>query len=258
MKRLVVPFSILLSLFSSCQGVSVRDKSPGEDYLAPEFSCKTGVIAYERKPEQLLIFEKYRTTLFRKPPENRKGVFAVITGDSTTALFHRQLLHDQLGEFEIYNRGIPGDTTVTFMDRMLRDVIPLHPEVIILDIGGNDILNGRCLTEVLENTELILSQFRNTLPDAHIILVSVPPVLTWKANSITPFYNRKLEYLAAKSDKIIYLDLWTHLAEKGTPVLDSRYHRVLPNGKKDRVHFNDEGYRVWAELLRPVLKMYQR
>lgn len=249
---------IFLSLifFTSCVGPFVKYGEPGKDYLNSDFSCRTGVVGYERTAKQTLSFEAYRKKIFQSPEFSEDGVFAVITGDSTGALFHRELLDSYLPEFEIFNRSIPGDTTLTLQDRFDRDVMPLKPRILIMVIGGNDILNGRCLPEILENTKSLIEKTKKGLPRTKIVLVSVPPVVTWKANSISPFYNRKLEGLAQSIPNTVYMDLWTLLAEEGRPILAKEYRRITPDGTVDRIHFNDDGYRKWAELLRPLLSKW--
>jgi lysophospholipase L1-like esterase len=50
------------------------------------------------------------------------------------------------------------------------------------------------------------------------------------------------------------MDLWTMLSEKDRPVLKKEYHLVLPGGKLDYVHLNEEGYREWGKMIESVLR----
>lgn len=83
-------------------------------------------------------------------------------------------------------------------------------------------------------------------------MVSIPPVVSWKANSITPYYNRKLEYLT-RDEGIEYLDLWPALSDSDKPQLKEEFYFRLPGGKVDQVHFNDKGYETFGRLLQPLL-----
>lgn len=231
-----------------------RSGAPGQDYLRNDFRCQTGPVGIEASERIMKRYDLLRQEFHKK--NVRKGrAFAVIMGDSIAALFHDGRLKKFLGEFDIANRGIPGDTTPLLQERLVRDGLALRPRFLILSIGGNDILNGRCLSTVLKNTAGILTTVRRLSPGTRVILASVPPVLSYKANSITPFYNRRLEYLAAShGSRVIFFDLWPHMAEEEAPRLKARYRQELPGGRMDRVHFNEAGYRRWAELLRPILR----
>ncbi len=228
-----------------------RGFAAGQDYLAEDFHCATGPVGIEASEPVMERYELFREE-FAKNNAQKGKAFAVVTGDSIAALFHHGRLSAFLGEFDIVNRGIPGDTTALLRKRVARDALALKPRLLIVSIGGNDILGGRCLGTVLANTEALLNIVRAESPDTRVLLTSVPPVLSWKANSITPYYNRRLEYLAARRGAQ-FSDLWPLLSEEETPRLREPFHQILPDGRVDVVHFNDEGYKRWAEQLRPLL-----
>lgn len=247
--------SLVLLSDAACKLPGARGRSagaPGQDYLAADFRCETGKVGIEKSDAVMERYEAYREE-FHKRNRKKGRAFAVILGDSIAALFHRGRLEKYLADFDVVNRGIPGDTTPLLEKRIARDALVLKPRFLIISIGGNDILNGRCLGTVLKNTDSILKNVRLHSPETKVLLVSVPPVLSWKANSITPYYNRKLEYLAHRRGALFH-DLWPLLSESESPRLDKPFHQELPGGRIDRVHFNDEGYRRWAQRLRPILK----
>jgi len=244
---------ILTSVFllTGCTGGQLRGKSPGRDYFSNDFRCKNGILPHEEKKDYLQFYEGYRKLAF----QNRKNsVFAVITGDSTSALFSEDRLKKYIPDFEVINRGIGGDTTSMMLRRLDEDIVSLQPRIIIIEIGGNDILGGRCLSSVLQNTEMIVNHLLKKLPNAEIIMVSIPPVVAWKANTITPFYNRQLEYLTEKNIRVSFMDLWPSLSDQNKPELKKDFHFFLPGGKLDYVHLNEEGYRKWGELITSHLK----
>ncbi|MDH5654838.1 MAG: GDSL-type esterase/lipase family protein [Spirochaetia bacterium] len=237
---------------ANCKQDYLRGKSPGRDYFSRDFHCKKTLIPAEQKEKYLIYYDEFRKKIFVKT--EKKSVFAVITGDSTSALFFPERLTKYVPGFEIINRGIGGDTTYMLLRRLDEDIVSLNPKTIIIEIGGNDILGGRCISAALQNTDLILNHLLSRLPTAQIILVSIPPVSAWKANSITPFYNRKLEYLADRYSRVQFMDLWVHLSEEDKPMLKKKYRFFFPDGKLDYVHLNEEGYRKWGEMLIPILK----
>ena len=254
--KTTVPIYIFLAwiivFLGSCKTSQSRGKGPGKDYFNNNFKCTEGMLPYENRQDYLSFYREYRKKAFQNT--SNKEVFAVITGDSTTALFYQERLNKYVPGIEIINRGIGGDTTAMLLQRLDEDIIAIKPKVIIIEIGGNDILAGRCLSSILKNTDKIIKHLREKLPTAEIIIVSIPPVVTWKANSITPFYNRQLEYLTENYSRVHFMDLWPILSEQERPLLKKDYHLFLPGGKLDHVHLNEGGYREWGKLIESALK----
>lgn len=241
--------AILLASASACRIAEPRGNSMGQDYLEREFKCTETPLPVEVDPGFGLIKQAVRANWGN---ENRKSARIVLTGDSTIALFAGPRLQAYLPGLDVANRGIGGDTSGGLLARLDSDVVALHPSTVVIVIGGNDILQGRCMRTVLTNTTNIFRTLKESLPGVRIIMVSIPPVVSWKANSITPYYNRKLEYLT-RDEGIEYLDLWPALSDSDKPQLKEEFHFRLPGGKVDQVHFNDKGYETFGRLLQPLL-----
>jgi lysophospholipase L1-like esterase len=242
-----------IALVITSLSCATPDRTPGTDYFRNDFRCKNE-IHKESDPKFLLAYAAYRKRMFAEAQEGIKESFAVIAGESTAALFTDERVERYLPGIQITNRGIPGDTTALLHLRLNEDLISLNPSVIILAIGGNDILAGRCLTKILENISLILARSVEALPATRIYVVSIPPVVSGKANSITPHFNQALRALAESFAGVRYMDLWPILADTDSASLKREYRIVLPDGKTDAVHFNESGYKKWAELILPEME----
>ncbi|MCE9596464.1 MAG: hypothetical protein K8S54_00710 [Spirochaetia bacterium] len=244
-----VLFTIICTLgLTQCRSSDQRAETIGQDYLDREFKCSEAPLSVE---SDLRI--QFARTAFRESWKNGKTTADIVfTGDSTMAIFGGDRLHTLLPGLDIANRAIGGETTAGLLDRLDADVVSMHPRVVAIVIGGNDLLGGRCMRTALQNTEMIFKKLKGSLPNSTLIMVSIPPVVSWKANNITPYYNRKLEYLT-RDMGITFLDLWPSLAEAEKPGLKQEYRFVMPNGKEDQVHFNEAGYAVFARLLRPLI-----
>ncbi|MBE7439355.1 MAG: hypothetical protein HS115_12925 [Spirochaetales bacterium] len=245
----------VLLLIVACQSPRKRSAA-GMDYFAPEFQCTSSIIKNEASLRYLGAWKFFHD---RYVEENKKlsPPFAVITGDSIAHLFVQERLQKFLPEFQIINRGIGGDSTLFFLRRLDSNVIALQPRVVIISIGGNDLLGGRCLGDILENTRTAVQNIRHNLPQTSVILTGVPPVLSWKANAISPQYNRRLAEMVSSIPNVFFLDLWPALSDPEKQLLAEPYHNILPGGKLDTIHFNEKGYAEWARLLRPVLQRLQ-
>lgn len=218
------------------------------NFLETETGCVAGELPHERDQGFQILKDFLREGWKR---ENRQRADIVLTGDSTIALFIPQRLTAYLPGRDVANRAIGGETTAGLQARLAQDVVALRPRVVIFAIGGNDILGGRCLKESLTRTRAIIEQLKAQLPGARIVVVSVPPVVLERANLVSPYYNKKLEYLSADL-RVDFLDLWPGLSDGRE--LKKEYRFELPNGKIDQVHFNEKGYEVFGKSLQPFLR----
>lgn len=261
----------LLLLFlagSACSmtGAHLR-QGPGTDYFRPDFGCGTDLIPAERDGRHLALRELLRQNF----PGPEKPPFLVLAGESTVALFPVGFVQAEVGPLPMMNRAIGGETTMMMLSSMDSDIVSLAPSVVFLSIGGNDLLGGRCIGRIRDNVALILYKIHTRLPRTRVVLAGVPPVLSWKVNSVSPYLNGMLRELASENGSFVeYFDLWEPLADPDRPVLQQRFVRRVPVQlsplarlahsepyQTDRIHFNEEGYRELARRLKPVLQRLQ-
>jgi acyl-CoA thioesterase-1 len=86
----------------------------------------------------------------------------------------QQLLNKQGYSYRVINRGIDGNTTKDGVDR-LKDVLSLHPQIVIVEFGGNDGLRGVPITATRQNLDQIVATL--TRSGAKILLagITLPP-----------------------------------------------------------------------------------
>ena len=248
----ILPILLIALWITSCQ-VQKRGSSFGADFFRRDFVCSAAPPRHETSARYRAAYAEVRRR-FALDSKTRRNADIVLTGDSTAMLFTDELLKRELPDLNIVNRGIGGDTTRLLLGRV-EDVTVLKPRAVIVAIGGNDLLGGRCISEILGNTEKIIAKLQASSPALRVVLVSIPPVLTWKANSISPYYNYRLRRLTLRQSRVSYLDLWSELSDVDYPQLKAEFHRVNPGGKKkpDVIHFNEAGYAAWARLIRKSL-----
>jgi len=112
-------------------------------------------------------FKQYNTLI-------KKGGI-VFVGDSLTQNYN---VCEFFKGYNVYNRGIGGDTTVGLLKRMDESVFDLRPKIVVLMIGTNDfaMLPNATKTTVYRNTLSIVQLIQNRLPDTKIILESIYPI----------------------------------------------------------------------------------
>lgn len=149
-------------------------------------------------------------------------------------------------------RGISGQTTSEMLVRFRRDVIDLHPRVVVILAGTNDVAenNGKIsLENALGNIQSMceLARANKITP----VLCSVLPcdLFHWRKEIEEPAARiielNKLISDYAKREKILYVDYHSAMAKPGGGMVDSLTY--------DHCHPSAAGYRVMEAVVQPVI-----
>jgi lysophospholipase L1-like esterase len=154
------------------------------------------------------------------------------------------------------NRGIGGQTTSQMLVRFRQDVINLHPKVVVILAGTNDIAGntGPISVEGIEENMASISE----LARAHNIAVvwsSVTPVNNYTPRSLDFFatrppakileLNRWLKHYCA-GNHLVYLDYFSAMVDK-----DGLLRRDLA---EDGLHPNAAGYAIMAPMAEAAIQ----
>jgi lysophospholipase L1-like esterase len=175
--------------------------------------------------------------------ENR----VVFFGDSITDIWK---LEDYFPGKPYLNRGIGGQTTPQMLLRFRQDVIDLHPRVVVILAGTNDIA-GNTGPMRLEDIEANYSSLAELARASHVAVVF---------SSILPVHNytpKSQEFFAERSpEKILALNRWLqdYCAANALVYLD--YFTALVDDKgllkrelaEDGLHPNPNGFKIMAPL----------
>lgn len=160
---------------------------------------------------------------------------------------------ERLNQKNIRNRGIIGDEVMGVYDR-LGEILAGHPHKLFLLIGINDVSHDLSTDSIVNLIRMTVERIQHDSPTTKLYLQSLLPInesfdrykkLTGKTAMI-PEINIGLKKLARK-EKISYIDLFPLFIEKGTNVLQS-------NLTDDGLHLNDEGYKIWTNVLKKKLR----
>jgi acyl-CoA thioesterase I len=177
------------------------------------------------------------------PKENR----VVFIGDSITDYWK---LADSFPGKPYINRGIDGQTTPQMLVRFRQDVIDLHPKVLVVLAGTNDIagVTGPARNEDIEANYASIAE----LARVHHIRVVFASLLP--AHNYTP--EAKESFALRPRERILALNTWLkdYCAKNGLVYLD--YFSALIDGQgmlrsdlsDDGLHPNAAGYKRMAPL----------
>ena len=133
----------------------------------------------------------------------------------------------------VINAGVPGDTTESGLQRLPEVLSEYKPRLVLLCLGGNDMLRKQPQASTENNLRLLVQTIRAS--GANVVLIGVPePKLFGGAPD---FYSRIADEMKLPLEREIFNDV----------LKDNRL-------KPDPIHANAAGYRQVAERLAAFLK----
>ncbi len=242
-------FAILLAVSSSGPTTRLRSiHSTGfaglDQYRASRIAIYTddfGQLARYREADAALA----------PPAAGEKRV--VFVGDSITDYWK---LPNYFPGKPYINRGIDGQTTPQMLVRFRQDVIDLHPKVVVVLAGTNDIagVTGPASNEDIEANYASMAE----LARAHgirMVFASILPVHNYTHDAEESFALRPLDRILALNkwlkdycDKnhLVYLDYFSALVDER-----GMLKRALAD---DGLHPTDAGYKIMASLAEKAIQ----
>jgi lysophospholipase L1-like esterase len=174
----------------------------------------------------------------KKSPTQPSTIDVLAFGDSltfgigaTSGNGYVPVLERRIG-IDIFNSGIPGNTTGDALVRLNASVLSRDPRIVIVLLGGNDLLQNVPLQTRIDNITQIVERIR--ADGSKVILVGVG------SGALDPF-NGALPDLASRTGSSYVPDIMSGIF--GNPSLMS-----------DNIHPNDAGYAIIADRIEPALR----
>lgn len=147
----------------------------------------------------------------------------------------------------VLNRGFGGsqvDDSVHFVDLL---AIKHKPRIVVFYAGDNDVAEGKSAEAVHGDFRRFVAAVRASLPETKVIFISIKPsILRWERRETQQAANRLIAADCEKDPKLEFLDVWpAMLGADGKPRKEIF--------REDGLHMNDAGYKIWVELLSPLL-----
>lgn len=139
--------------------------------------------------------------------------------------------------YKVINQGTSGATTKDAV-AVLHSILLLHPQVVIVEFGGNDGLRGLPLTETRRNLDAVLT----ALEKAHIktVLAGI---------TLPPNYGQ--DYI--RQFELIFRDLARQHHTTSVPMIYKNLVNVPDTIQPDGIHPTSKGSEIIARTLLPVL-----
>lgn len=169
-----------------------------------------------------------------------KGTKIIVLGDSLTTGVgasspengYIPVLERRFG-LTIMNEGMSGDTTRDVIDRLDRDVLSHHPDIVMILLGSNDYLQQEPQKDTFDNLRTIITRIQGK--GAVVILLGA------RGGVLTDTFAEDFAALARST---------------GSAFVPGVLDNILGNTKLmyDEVHPNDAGYLKMADKIAPILE----
>ena len=203
----------------------------------------------QKDPQRHKQFLKDKEEALKKGP-----VQLVFVGDSITDAWRggpqNKLFVERWGKHNPYNIGISGDETQHVLWRIENGELDgLQPKLVVMMIGTNNIGNsGQSPEDTAAGVKCLVEAIRRKLPQSKILLLGVFP----RGQSPSDPHRARIRTI---NETISLLDdgQWVHYLDLGSKFLDAQGNLpadVMP----DALHPNEQGYRIWADAMGPVIE----
>lgn len=169
----------------------------------------------------------------------------------------------------ILNKGVSGNSTVNLLDRLEIDVLNEKPDLVILMVGTNDLLNSKKLLSYEEYAKNLNEIVQTIKSENFEVLLMSPPtadsVYLYQRHDKSLYVDtpnamlnsaREIVEDVSREYHTFYVDIYSSFMAKGIPKHnEDRYIRNVKNsGTKDGVHPTPIGYKFIADTVFKYLK----
>lgn len=206
---LIGAITVQYKLFPYPQLVELRNSIKAPNYL--------------NNPNYIMLTEQYK--LYDSQAD------IVMLGDSITF----GLNWNELFNINIVNRGIGGDITEGFLNR-LDSIYSASPKKVFIMGGINDIYRGVKVNQIFSNYIKIIEALKSKNIVPYIQSTLYNSARNDLNSSVTELNNLLKEY--AIKNNITYIDLNEKLSKNNSLISDYTY---------DGLHLNSNGYKIWKK-----------
>ena len=188
--------------------------------------------------------------LNKRVNENQGKIDLLFIGDSITERWEtvgKDIWKEYYGNKKTINLGIGADRTQHILWRLENGNIDgIEPEVTVVLIGTNNSGSGRNTTrEMHTGVVAVVEKLLEKLPDTEILLLGIFPrgrTFNEQRGKIAQV-NQGLRLL--DDNRVLFLDIGHHFLNSDGSIPQS----LMP----DALHLSEEGYRIWAKSMEPIL-----
>ncbi len=178
----------------------------------------------------------------KQSPPPKDGILFI--GSSSIRMWK---LENYFKQKDLINRGFGGSEisdSIQFADRIL---IPYRPRIVVLYAGDNDIAHGKSPATVTADFKTFVKTVHDKLPKTRIVYIAIKPsIKRWSLVEKMREANAAILAATKADDRLAFVDIdKPMLGDDGKP----RAELFISDG----LHLSDQGYQLWASLVKPHL-----
>ena len=169
----------------------------------------------------------------------------VLTGSSSFTKWTSAA--EDMAPLPIINRGFGGSTLPEVIHFADRAILKYNPKTVVT-YCENDMFGKKPKSpeQVRDAYVTLVKKIREKQPDVRLYFVSLKPSPSrWAKREDVIKANNLIKDYIKKDKKHDYIDVWPVMLKNGRP--DPAIF------VSDSLHMNDEGYRRWTKVIRPIL-----
>jgi lysophospholipase L1-like esterase len=198
------------------------------------------------KEHNFVRWEKEIAAYERKDREKMPAKGGIVfIGSSTIARW--KTLEKDFPDHPVINRGFGGSEIVDSTHFADRIIFPYEPKQVFLRAGGNDIHAGIPVETVFNDYKNFVAKVREKLPETEVVFIAQCPAPSrWEERSAVKKLNDLVQAWSRDQSRVKYCETYDM-----TVTADDKPREDL--FVQDRLHFNEAGYRLFADRIRPFL-----
>jgi len=148
----------------------------------------------------------------------------------------------------VINRGFGGSEIADSVEFAERIVFPYEPRLIVFYAGGNDINAGKSPERVANDFKAFVRKVHERLPHSAIAYISIAGnPARWAQVEKVKAANAMIEAFVHETPGLKFINVFPQmLGADGQPRPEIF--------SADRLHMNEEGYKLWTKIVRPFLE----
>ncbi|CAG2101733.1 unnamed protein product [Medioppia subpectinata] len=202
-----------------------------------------------------LGWKKQHEHMLKQTADHGSKIKVIFFGDSKIArlLSEGKAIWDEyFAPKHYYNYGIRGDSTRQILWRMHhKEFEGLTPKVLVFMIGGNNFksnYNRGTDDEILKAMDVIVKGLREMLPKTELVLVGQLPRKGTTDKRARYINSAQVDEYKESSDKMVH---FVNLFANYTTTKDKQNTKLFI---EDGIHLNEDGYKILAQTLDPIIK----
>ena len=150
--------------------------------------------------------------------------------------------------YPVFNRGFGGSRIIDSYNFATRIILPYMPKKIFFHAGDNDLSSGKSPEQVFVDFKALVQIIHANLPKTEIFFISLKPS---EKRRRLHFEEQKVNNYILEFAKI---NPFVHYIDIYNMALDAEGKTRPELFAADQLHFNEAGYKLLAEKVRPFLE----